>query len=200
MRFRSQRRQAEAVCIGIDLSLTATGLVAIPSDWMGRWDRCVTMHVTPDIDPGDPHWEVNRLQWVSNAVVRFVQANAYLGRRVRVGIENYAHDRKYGMAKTAEVGGLTKVELHRAGYPCQPIMMQSARKLAVGVVPRKRPGNMKAKDFIRAKLTTMGMPPRWSMDVGDAWVIANYLAADHEAALITPEESKAKTPRRRKVA
>lgn len=180
-------RRAEVVAIGIDLALKEVGLVAVPSDWSGDWSRCVALHHSSD--PLElatlASNKIQRIERIVLDVKDFVLRHAHMGVKCRVAVENYAYDR-FNAATLAEVGGALKLELWRAGYLVQPVMMQTARKWALTRVPRDR--GMKVKDYVRTRLTAAGMPRTWSMDVGDAWVVANYVLADYPgASLILPE-------------
>lgn len=186
------------VVFGLDLSIIATGLIAIPSDWEGDWSRCVTLHVEPDLPAKTLVEKMDRIQHVVDAAVGFVIGNAHRGTRVRIAIENYAYNRFNGV-RLAEVGGPVKLDLHRRGYVVEPVIMQTARKLLCGKVPAaKNRRGMAEKEYVRTRATAMGMPAPWSMDVGDAFVTANQLLADYGAALIGEAEPAEKKPKQEK--
>lgn len=192
--MRSAR--AEVVAIGLDMSLLESGLIAIPSDWGGDWSRCATLHFSSDPEVAGfnsaPLDRIQRIDRIAKATLRFVLNHAHLGVKIRLAMENYAYSR-FNAATLGEVGGALKLELYRAGYQVQPVVMQSARKHAVGTVSRGT--GMKPKDYVRSRLTAAGMPPGWSMDVGDAFVTANYVLADYPgASLIVPPPEPTAAP------
>ncbi len=191
-----RHQRAEVVCCGLDLSLLESGLCAIPSDWGGDWTRVRTLHHSSDplVNQNEAE-KMQRVDRIVQAVLSFVLTSVPMGVKMRIAIENYAYDQFKGVT-LAEVGGPVKLELYRAGYIVQPVMMQTARLQMVGSIRKKEnrapeERTMAIKDVVRMRATRMGMPRSWSLDVGDAFVAANYLLLDYPgAALVAPRPAE----------
>ena len=156
------------VVIGLDLSLTGAGMVAVPCTWGGDWNR-VARHTFGEKLSKDATdaVRIGRLTRISAAVIDFARRHG----GTRVAIEGYAFASMQSHAHSlGELGGVVRHQLVTAlGLIPDSVPVASARKLLLGKVPRKD-----AKIATRAFLTRAGMPASWSMDEGDAFVVANY--------------------------
>lgn len=157
--------------LGLDLSLRGAGLVAVPTDWAGDWSRIERVTVghglKRDASEAD---RIGRLVRISAEVVTFAEKH----RATTAVIEQYAFSSRNSHAHAlGELGGVCKVLLQeRVGIPVLVVPPASARKLILGKVPRKD-----VKIHTRVALTRMGMPPAWTDDEADAFVVTNYVQA-----------------------
>jgi len=97
---------------------------------------------------------------------------------VEVWIEGYAFRQNQSAHTLAELGGVVRLELVRAGIEVRTAMMQTARKLLLGKLPpRRKKGETKekgasAKDVVEATLKAAGAAFA-TLDECDAFVCAN---------------------------
>jgi hypothetical protein len=174
------------VVVGLDLSLTGAGMVAVPSFWGGDWNR-VAHHTFGEKLPRDAEeaLRIGRLTRISAAVVEFARRHG----ATDIAIEGYAFASMQSHAHSlGELGGVVRHQVvHQLGIVPSSVPVHSGRKLLLGKVPRKD-----AKIATRAFLTKAGMPASWSMDEGDAFVVANFALSELGAfAFVTAPEGKA---------
>ena len=168
--------------LGLDLSLTGTGLCVIPADWGCNWDKCITAKLGATLDHGASlSDELVRLDEIRSGVLRFC-ADHYV---THVWVEQYAFSARQSRSHAlGEVGGVVKLALHRRSMPLQTVVVSQARSI-LGKVPRKD-----SKVHTRALLTAMGAPVAWDGDEADAFVVANWgLSELDEACIIGPGAS-----------
>jgi hypothetical protein len=159
------------ICVGIDLSLTQTAAVAVPSDWGLDWGQLRSMtcgaKLTKDATVRDC---VKRVDAIADALVQFcgdVKADS-------LAIEGYAFGARQSQSHSlGELGGVVKSRLVACGYPIEVVTCNSARKM-LGKAPRKD-----AKIWAARKLYAMGAPVIWSLDELDAFLICNYVLAGY---------------------
>lgn len=170
--------------VALDLSLTSTGMVAIPRSWGGDFRRIAHQTIKPKIPPKATESErIDRLLEIERGVVDFL-ANADVA---VVGIEQYAFTSVHGHAHAlGELGGIIKRRLRVRGTSIEVVPPHSARKLILGKLPRRD-----HKAVTRGALTKMGAPVEWDDDTADAFVIANYVLAEYGEALVVPQEGRA---------
>lgn len=129
--------------IGLDLSLTGTGLVV--------YDGESVLHrqlIHTDPKDGSIHC---RISYIAAAV----------GERVRefepdlVGIEGYAFDKKFGGETLAELNGVVKHYLFHEDTAWATIPPQSLKKRVLGGVPQKPKGWVKSNDAWRKEVKKM---------------------------------------------
>lgn len=178
--------------MGLDLSLSAAGFVAVPSDWHGDWSRIARHHVGHSL-PRDATElrRVGRLHQITSEGIMFAKRH---GCSAAV-FEHYAFGTKFERERLGEVGGAMKLGLvAQAGivdFESKPA--STARKLLMGACPAKD-----AKAHVREHLLGLGMPRVWTDDEMDAFVMANWWLSEHGGfALATPAPVK---ERRRKAA
>lgn len=173
--MRSPKR-AGTPAIGLDLSLTAPAACLIPPRWrLGYWWSLDVVAWDPPGDMLDEQARIRRVEWIVDRVDEFV-AKAAL--RVVVGhaappaifIEGYAFSRSSSsVTKLAELGGAVRVDLRRRGFVARSVTASAARKLLLGRLPKRE-----AKNATHGALRAAGVPPAWSGDVLDAFVVANF--------------------------
>ena len=170
---------------GFDLSLTATGMVAVPERWGGGvrqedWSRIAVAKAGHGLRKDAPERErVARLEDIETAILAFVAEQ-----KVKVAvIEQYAFTSMLSHAHAlGELGGVVKVALQRAGVEIAVVSPASARK-CLGKQPRAQ-----AKVWAQQRLYRAGAPKSWTEDQLDAFVIANHhLAENGGDAVIIPE-------------
>jgi len=170
-RSRRQARTDEApVVLGLDLSLRATGMVAVPLDWGQDWSRVSVAEVGHGLpkDAG-PAERVERLVTIRNAVLEF----AHEHRVHQAWIEQYAFTAIKSQAHSlGELGGIVMVSLHQLGVALHVVPPASARQL-LGKAPRKD-----AKQWAAARLRDAGAPHTWTGDQLDAFAVANWGLAE----------------------
>jgi len=189
--------------LGLDLSLTATGLVLMAGDWDGNWSSIHRGKLEPKI-PRDAteNERIERIVKISNSVLAFAKDH----RPTHLVVEQYAMRSVPGRSHThaiGELGGLVKAALrHALGLSIVAVAPATARKLLLGKLPPTRakkggPKPPKQKDVVFQTLRTMGMPDDWSADQADAFVVANWLLSGlggYALALPPPPE----VPKRRR--
>lgn len=169
------------IILGLDLSIRAAAVVAVPSDWDGRWSRVQSMVAGESLPKGATDNEhALRNQSIANAIIRFAR---------RVGathayIEGYAFSRRSSSVhQLAELGGVVRLELVRDGLEVATVNMGQARKLLLGKVPRESAKLAVYDAFIAAGRRFE------SLDESDAMAIANYGCAQHGAFFFGQEQA-----------
>lgn len=167
------------VVLGLDISSRSTATVAIPLDWDGRWGRVEWLLCGQKLPlRASDLVRAQRTEQIARAIVEFARRK---GASV-AWIEGYAFGQVRGAHTLAEVGGVVRLELVRAGIEIQTANMSSARKLLLGKVPvgAKLPNGKREKGVAKAAcyetLTALGarLPAKApGMDVADAIVAAN---------------------------
>lgn len=156
------------VVMGVDLSQTGLGLVAVPEDWDLRWDRIAHTTVGRTLTKGAPPWDaISRLEYLADQVVDFASRNDIS----HVWIESYpVGGRVFALDKLCEIGGVVRVALHRElRLIAHTAPLSTARKLVMGKLPRA-----KVKDLLHEQVRSYpGMCLRTGDEI-DAWVAANY--------------------------
>lgn len=168
--------------LGLDLSLRATGIVAVPVRWGLDWSR-VHSFVVGDRLPNTAT-ERQRYARVDGIATQVLHHAQRLGCHV-VAIENYAFSRSDAHAhELGELGGVVKRELFKAGLDVCTYHASSSRKL-LGKAPRKG-----AKDWAASRLVSTGAPVAWLGDQYDAFLAANHhLSIIGGDALMLPAEA-----------
>ncbi len=153
--------------MGIDLSLTGTGLLSLPFSWGLDWrkaQRAQVGYLLPE--KASVMAQMQRLHRLTVEVLAFARAH----RVTHVWIEEYAFSRGASRAHAlGELGGAVKLALvMEARLPVEVVHVNSARAL-LGKMPRKD-----AKDEAHIRLTAAGAPLEWSRDALDAFLVLNY--------------------------
>ena len=165
--------------IGIDLSLRATGLCAVPLDWGGDWERVAFATVGESLSRSAPVRDrVRRLISVSQQILTFASSR---GATVAV-FEEYAFaQRGAGSREIAELGGVVKVGLQQHGVEVRTVPASQARKALLGKVPRKDP-----KGAVEAALRAAGAPFQ-TTDEAEAFAVANAVLSELGATAFLQE-------------
>lgn len=154
--------------LGCDLSLRAAAFVAVPTDWNGDFSRVARHHVGHSLPKDVPEMRrIGRLHQIAAETVAFAERH---GARSAV-IEHYAFGAKFERERLGEIGGAVKLALvAQAGIDAvETVASGTARKLLLGKVPKEDP-----KAHVREFLRAHGMPPVWSDDEMDAFVVLNW--------------------------
>jgi hypothetical protein len=154
------------ILLGLDLSTRAAAAVAIPANWDGRWSRVATVVVgSPLRRTATDAERAHRTETIATQLVAFARHHG----ATQAWLEGYAFSRVTAAHTLAELGGVVRLELVRAGIEVHTANLSSARKLLLGRVPRQD-----AKVAVQAALFAAGAPRSWSADEGDAFVAANF--------------------------
>ncbi len=175
--------------LGLDLSLRATGIVAVPVRWGLDWAR-VHSFVVGDRLPNTAT-ERQRYARVDGIATQVLHHAQRLGCHV-VAIEQYAFSRSDAHAhELGELGGVVKRELFKAGFDVFTYHASSSRKLLGKVPPPPRKGIKSwAKDWAAQRLVSTGAPVAWLGDQYDAFLAANHhLSIIGGDALMLPAEA-----------
>lgn len=167
--------------LGLDLSLTSTGMVAVPVDWRQDWSRVaasVAGRRASNSDPEDKR--IERLELIRNAVMTFAHGYGC----THVFLEDYAYTAQHSRAHAlGELGGAVKVALRHMGLELQVVSPASARTL-LGKQPKRD-----RKAWAQTQLFGAGAPRDWPGDVADAFIVANWgLSELGGAAVILREQ------------
>jgi len=171
--------------IGIDLSLTGLGLVAVPDDcaWGPDFDWSCVLHRTLTTDKGAPL--VDRMGALGADVATWVR---WVGKK-RGGELVCVHEgypvggRVYNLDKLAELGGTVKHMLRSyLGLLVAQAPQSAARKLLLGKLPQR--GRKAAViEVVRAMLPNGGAG--WTDDECDAFVAANWMLGELGCRVLT---------------
>jgi hypothetical protein len=169
----ASERHAAPVLLGLDLSATAAAVCAVPLDWDGDWRRVTTLVVGESLRRDATDMErARRTEAIAARLVTFARKRG----ASEAWIESYAFSRRDNAHTLAEVGGVVRLELLRAGIEIRTANMSTARKLLLGKVPRSE-----AKQACHRVLHEAGSPP-WTFDESDAFVAANLGLSEHAGA------------------
>lgn len=157
---------ASGPVLGLDLSLTATGIVVAPYRWGLDWGRIEVAKAGFSLKQDASELErANRLRAIVRQVVQVV-----VDFKPTVAVlEQYAFSSQASQAHAlGELGGAVKVQLVQMGVQLSVVPPASARKL-LGKAPRKD-----VKTWAHQRLYAAGAPKWWTGDQLDAFVVANY--------------------------
>lgn len=161
------------VLLGLDLSATAAAACAVPLDWDGDFRRVSTTIVGESLRRNATDVErARRTETIASRLVAFAREHG----ASEAWIESYAFSRRDSAHTLAEVGGVVRLELARAGFEIRTANMSTARKLLLGKVPRSE-----AKQACHRVLHEAGSPA-WTLDESDAFVCANLGLSEHAGA------------------
>jgi hypothetical protein len=157
------------VFVGVDLSLTGCGLVAVPDLWDLEWSRVRSLTVGEPLAADAPALQrIERLRSLSHVAVTFCRRHG----ATDVWFEAYpigAGKMLPALHLLAELGGLLRVRLfEELGIVAHASPIASARKLILGRLPQKG-----AKERVAQALWDSGA--RFStVDEADAFAAANW--------------------------
>lgn len=156
--------------IGLDLSLRAAALCAIPIGWDGSsLGRIITRVFGGDVPDASPRAHMRRMHGIAEGITTFCRDHHVH----RVFVEEYAFStgREAQSSRVRESGGVVKYRLWRKlGLIAEPVVASSARKTLLTKCPQKG-----AKDFATKNIRRLeGSARDWSEDERDAFCIANH--------------------------
>lgn len=155
--------------LGLDLSPTASAAVVVPLDWAGDWCCIARLTVGESLPRNATDTaRAKRCESIAMKLVDFATSHGV----TQAWIEGYAFRRADQAHTIAEVGGVVRVELVRAGIEVRSVPASSARKLLLGKVPKSDP-----KAAVYAALRAAGAPIE-TFDEGDALCVANFGLSD----------------------
>lgn len=161
---------APDLVIGVDLSPTGLGLVALPLDWGLDWRRCRSVVFGYSLKKtATPAEHAARMRSIVADACTFIRRCD--GRYVFLeGYPIMGGKGVYNLHLVCEVGGALKLALsERLGIVPGTSPITSARRLVIG--PHRSKG---AKELIQKAVREMGAPSAWSDHEVDAWVAANF--------------------------
>lgn len=155
--------------VGLDLSLRASGVCALPTPWNQDMRLARVMHVGAELTKeATATMRIERMVRIANTIVAFCRSvNAG-----RVFIEDHA----FGLSstnnanQTIEMTGIVKAAIYtEIGSAVEPVHASRARKILLQQLPRKD-----IKKFAQANVKRLGgVVQSWSEDEIDSFVIAN---------------------------
>lgn len=182
------------VVMGIDASLTGTGLVAVPSDWKLDWGRVARLKLGLQVSGAARESErVRRLEFICTRMMEFATENDVTD----VFIEQYAFSQSQSRSHAlGELGGNLKRDVVIGlGLEITVVSPNTARALLGKFsTPRRKKGEPKVrrkkgepkplgiKEQVHVALKRAGLPVTWDGDETDAWVVANYGLSGIEGA------------------
>ncbi|HET9954144.1 MAG TPA: hypothetical protein VFQ61_06555 [Polyangiaceae bacterium] len=155
------------VVLGIDLSLTGLGLVAVPADWDLLWSRVHRISLGVKLcDDASPRDHVMRRRALCDDVVRWASRRHV----THAWVEGYPIGRRnlFNLHKQAELRGVLEDRLAELGLYLNPVAEATARKLLLGKLP---PTARKEAVFSALDCVGAGFTDR---DQADAFTVANY--------------------------
>lgn len=171
MTRRPFRSKVETI-IGLDLSLRAAAVCALPRNWQYDMKSIRTLVVGENVSNADAEEaRIRRLDKISSAIVEFCRSN----HAIAIGVEDYAFSQGQSRAHAlGELGGVVKLAIYKAlGIAPLPIVASTARKT---LLQRARVKGMKDKDYVVHNVKRLGpVAERWTDDEVDAFVIANAM-------------------------
>lgn len=179
---------SERVAMGIDASLTGTGLVAVPFNWGLDWSKVARCKLGLQLSKGSSELErMKRIDFICTGMMKFAEVNGVTD----VFMEGYAFAAPQRAHGLGEIGGNLKRDvLIGMGLPLTVVPVATARtvlgKFSKGVPKLRRqkgdPKPLTIKDQVHVVLRRVGLPLLWDGDETDAWVVANYGLSGIEGA------------------
>jgi Holliday junction resolvasome RuvABC endonuclease subunit len=152
--------------LGLDLSLTASAVVAVPLDWDGNWSRVRSCVTGEKLERSASDAErAHRTERIAARLVSFARSVG----ATHAFVEGYAYGLRTSAHSLGELGGVVRLALVTAGLELATVNMGTARKLLLGVCPRSS-----AKVAVAETLRAAGAPRAWSLDESDAFAVANF--------------------------
>lgn len=174
------------VVMGIDASLTGTGLVAVPWQWGLDWSKVARVKLGLQVPKSASEADrIRRLDFICTRMMEFAQEHEVTD----VFMEQYAFSAKTAYSHAlGEIGGNLKRDVVIGlGLPLTVVAPATARTLLGKFsAPRRKKGEPKVrrakgepkplgiKDQVHVALRRAGLPVTWEGDEADAWVVANY--------------------------
>lgn len=163
------------VVLGLDLSLSGLGAVAVPLDWDLRPERVRgrTLGVSLPRD-ATPRAHTLRLMAIARDVVTLA---VYYG-ATEVWAEDLPTRAAYGVVQLAELRGVVRVELERCcGLSIRFVQACEARRLLYGGQPPRGVTHRARKRWLLEPLKLCGLPLEDDAQ-GDAFAICNWALSE----------------------
>ena len=159
------------VYVGLDLSLRASGFVAIDEDGAGILSDCFGHGLGKDASVRD---KIERMTHIASSVVRAINGMQLKGYEIAgIGIENYAFGARGAQNDLGEIHGVMKSQMW-LGFGVAPdvIAASRARKVVLGKgrFSKGRAGKAEIIEAVKA----LGFDTS-DDNIADAYVIAEYL-------------------------
>lgn len=172
------------VVMGIDASLTGTGLVAVPANWGLDWGKVARLKLGLQLSKDASVAErVRRLDYICSRMMKFAEEHEVTD----VFMEQYAFSAKTSQSHSlGELGGNLKRDVVMGlVVPITVVTPNTARTL-IGSFPtsakKGQPKLAPVKSRVHAVLKNAGLPSSWDGDEIDAWVVANWGMSGIEGA------------------
>lgn len=162
--------------MGIDSSLSGTGLVAVPFGWKLDWSKVARQKLGLGLSKNASEVDrMRRIDSICKGLMEFAEEHQVTD----VWMEQYAFSAKLSQAHAlGEIGGNIKRDVVLGlGLPLTIVVSNTARALLGKFSARGRKGEPKPpplKDQVHAVLRKAGLPANWDGDETDAWVVLNY--------------------------
>lgn len=152
-------------CLGVDYSLTSTGLVMLPNGWFPDWKY--VEHAT--VKTVAVHTEAGRVKRYRD-IAKQIRAHAKDWGVTHAVFEQHAFGKNTAQGyRIVEGTGVAKAALLAAGIKLlEPVVVGQARKLLLGSNPRVKP-----KDFVEECFKRLDGPFD-NQDESDAGALANW--------------------------
>jgi hypothetical protein len=161
--------KAATTVMGIDLSQTGLGLVAIPHGWDLDWTKIARITVGRPLKKGAPPWfAIERLVFLADECVAFARKHGV----THVWIEGLpTHGGQFfASGQLEQVGGAVRYALwSELRLVSNTVPLNTGRKTVMGKLPRSD-----VKRIVHETIRSFSQLSDWTGDELDAWVAANH--------------------------
>lgn len=164
----------EKVVVGIDQSLTKTGIAVMRKDTLELLEYGTIQSKSKGID---------RLNEIVSDVMGTIESYTDRYEIDVVGLEQYAFNKKFSGGRVfdlGELGGVLKREIYNAGYKLEIMTVQEHVKMLLGKLPKKSgdkvPRIQKVNELYDLSLKAGETTAKQDSDIADAISIALFLA------------------------
>lgn len=167
------RTKRPSSVLGLDLSLTRTAAVLLPTDWAGDWGdvRVLTSGASLPNDASEMMRNA-RIVHIVNDLDSFLDDTTVEA----AFVEGYSFGNAQRAHQLGELRGVVRWHLvRRFQLAPKPVAPSSVRKLFFGAVPKERGDAL--KKHILSTVNALGAEFK-SHDVADAFLVANYGLTD----------------------
>jgi len=169
------------VLLGVDVSFSGLGLVAVPILWQGDWTKVESLIVEGKLEKASTDNErAAMMTHVAGCVCDFALEHGCS----EAWIEAIPTHDAFSLTKLAGLDAVVRVELLRDGIDIRSAHMSTTRALLLGKLPKKPEGAKRGwikPMYIEPALRAAGCPfmSREENDVRDAWVAVQAGLAEH---------------------
>lgn len=168
--------QEVKVVVGLDLSLTRSGIAIIPSDWGGDTSRVIVTSIRSNkITEMTDLARAERLLWMATKVrgSAFCESIKQWGNPTVLGwfIESLPSHGAFGLVKLGELHGVMRTQLISQNLVTAP--QSAGRRLLMGKLPKRD-----LKTMVSNTVRSFPGASGWNGDEVDAFVTANWGAAE----------------------